>query len=182
MNVLFSSYLLSNNMAEAMLISEKVSKHIKNYKPLQQAQWEYYKNLILFKKEDFEEAMKYFVKSTVLNQDSTGWHLGLKIMEIYCLFELKDGFSLDLRIGAFGKFLSRRKQSKNLFRYRAIYKVLYSLHNSNYSYNKTFNKHRKLLEDLAEARGMMYRDPLAFELICPRDWLKSKCTKEKNPK
>lgn len=132
------------------------------------SKWLYYRACLLFREENFPEALRIVRDQTALFNDRTGWQLGLRLVHILILIEMDNLEMVEIRLQGYRQHLKRHKEP-NTIRYRAILNLLTNLKKWNFDYKKTVVQHIEVLKELIEGRGPFYRDPVAFEMI-PFDW------------
>ncbi|MBK7572237.1 MAG: hypothetical protein IPI10_11650 [Bacteroidetes bacterium] len=86
-----------------------------------------------------------------IDKDKEGWNVNIRILSILCRIELFETDSVDLNVQNLEKFLKRISKTNNVpTRYQIILRILVSLLNEGYDFNKVSNKKKKSLTILEE--------------------------------
>lgn len=135
--------------------------------------WFLRKATYLFQKGTYQESMAYIQKCNDIISDKSGWRIGIKLLEIICIIELRLYDFLEFRLENFYRLLLSTKELKK-GRVMHIYKLLKVTYSNNYNWTKidldSNNEYQQLLMQTNE----MQWDPLGFEVIPFHRWFSSK--------
>ncbi len=169
LNVKFILYLIGNDFSgmEEVLKLSRNNANIKN---------DYQHKVIFtvrritleFCRGKFEECIYLINKYSGLIKDKRGWQIGIKILEIMCIVELKNIDWYDYRIKSLQRIIQREKLLKNE-RLNAICSFL--IENKVLLFQRSIPKN---IDSISQSRimssGLPAWDPLSFELLDFADW------------
>jgi hypothetical protein len=121
---------------------------------------------------DFATSLRYLSLLNPISADKEGWNMGIRILLIMTLIELKEFDEATTKIDALRKFLEK-KESQN-HRAKIIFQILQSLHYSSYDFKTVYQNEKGILEMLEENSGDLAWRIKSSEMVIFDQWFFSK--------
>lgn len=132
----------------------------------------------LFMLKDFQQSFSLLSEINEIENDKEGWNIGIRVLSIMLLIEMKRFDEADAKIKALKAFLYGLDKSAVIERMKLVYKVLLQFTYSGFDYKKVYLKEKPTLELLAGNKGKVEWQIKSPEMILFNQWLFAKAFKQ----
>lgn len=158
--------------ARRVLTKAQKNKFLKRNKCLE-AKWKFYEAVLLFRENEFKKATIVAREKISFSADYEEWLLGYHYLELLLFIEkdeidLADSKQKALRLMLYRK--RKRFDSPGFFRLSKILNILRDLIDSNFDYNKVYDKQLTQLMLLQEGKKMSRWEAYGYELVRFDQW------------
>jgi len=174
LEALFYGSFRSHDYTNAASIIKKAQQH-QHYKSVDwmPSKWQYLKAWLCFAQKRFSESLHTLQQINTYRKGHSTWALGLKLLEMLNIIEQGEYDWFENKVENFRKQLQPDGQPVNT-RCKVIYKIFNTLTRTSFDYKHTVTIEESNLRSLNEGQGLLYWDPMGYELIPVNLWIQKK--------
>jgi len=170
----FRSHYYSNDLRKAETILDQLLELTKEQESdFLLEKRTYFKCCLLFLKGKFKECFILLQDLREIEEDKEGWNIGIRLLTIFTMFELKKLDNVEHQIEALRKHLSRYSDDVRK-RDELIYRALKEMEKSSFDFEAVLESNPVLFSDLEKNESDYRWEVKTPEMIVFQDWFMAK--------
>jgi hypothetical protein len=174
----FRAHFYQNNINEAeQIIDDLLGREKYKSSTFLRSKQMYFKSCVLFLKKAYKASYRLLQDAREIEKDKEGWNLGIRLLNIMNLVELKWYDAADKQIEALRKYIDRIELNRPVRkRDKVILKILIQLEKNSFNFMETYLKLTTCFDQLNGSDEELRWEVKSPEMILFQQWFKSHVT------